>query len=158
MGCCISTDHAGMSSLRSCLVILPIVVVLWGLVYASLSLPFDPLYRDDSMARSVMGRVATAAVAAGFFGAQQAFAQSATTASSQTSSIGTVTIDGAASTYSVQYTPPASIDAGEPILPNVLDPQAVDVQTVCPGYTASQVQHSATGFSASLTLAGQAVS
>ena len=107
------------------------------------------------MTRSVMGRVT--AVAAALLGAKQTLAQ-ATSASSQSSSVGTVTISGVASTYSVQYTPPASIDVGEPVLPNVLDPQAVDAQTVCPGYTASEVQHSATGFNASLTLAGTPVS
>lgn len=43
---------------------------------------------------------------------------------------------------------------GQPVLPNVMDPQAVDAQTVCPGYIASDVQTSDTGLSANLNLAG----
>src|ERR1700753_425220 len=55
---------------------------------------------------------------------------------------------------SSQFTVPASADIGLPILPNVQDPQAVDAQTVCPGYIASDVQESVNGFTAALHLAG----
>lgn len=110
---------------------------------------------DDNMARSMLSK-ATAAAAA-ILGAQTVVGQ-ATTASSQSASIGTVTISGVASTYSVQYTPPAAIDNGQAIIPNVEDPQAVNAQTVCPGYKASNVQHMSSGFTADLSLAGPAVS
>ncbi|KAF1985556.1 glycoside hydrolase family 31 protein [Aulographum hederae CBS 113979] len=72
-----------------------------------------------------------------------------------TPSIDTVEIDGTSSTYSVQFTIPASADVGENVIPNVLDPQAVDAQTVCPGYKASDLQRNPYGFTAILTLAGE---
>jgi alpha-glucosidase len=52
------------------------------------------------------------------------------------------------------FTLPASADVGKNILPNVKDPEAVDPQTVCPGYKASNVRHTDTGFTADLDLAG----
>ncbi|KAF2493905.1 glycoside hydrolase family 31 protein [Lophium mytilinum] len=54
------------------------------------------------------------------------------------------------------FTVPASAGNGALLIPNIQDPQAVDVQTVCPGYTASNVQTNDYGLSASLTLAGKA--
>jgi len=42
------------------------------------------------------------------------------------------------------------------LVPNILDPTAPDSQTVCPGYKASNVANTATGFTADLTLAGPA--
>lgn len=81
-----------------------------------------------------------------------------TTASATTGSIGTVTISGIPSTYSVQYTPPASVDVGQNILPNINDPQAVNAQDVCPGYNATNVQVTENGMTATLVLAGSAVS
>ena len=53
-----------------------------------------------------------------------------------------------------QFTVPASADVGLPVIANVNDPQAVNAQTVCPGYLASHVKQDDNGFSASLTLAG----
>lgn len=44
------------------------------------------------------------------------------------------------------------------ILPNIDDPEAVDAQSVCPGYIASDVKRTAFGFAATLALAGQPVS
>lgn len=41
-----------------------------------------------------------------------------------------------------------------PVIPNIKDPQGVDAQTVCPGYIASNVQQTDSGFKASLALAG----
>ena len=111
--------------------------------------------QEDSMARSMLSKAT--ATAAAILAAQTALGQ-ATTASSQSATVGTVTISGVASTYSVQYTPPAAVDNGQPIIPNIDDPQAVDAQTVCPGYKASNVGHTSNGFTADLTLAGQAVS
>ena len=51
---------------------------------------------------------------------------------------------------------PASADDGQPVLPTVEDPHAVDAQTVCPGYQATNVQQQQYGITATLTLAGQA--
>lgn len=53
-----------------------------------------------------------------------------------------------------QFTVPASADEGQTLIPNIDDPEAVDAQTVCPGYTASNVQTSDTGLTADLDLAG----
>lgn len=52
------------------------------------------------------------------------------------------------------FTVPASADVGQPLLPNINDPEAVDAQTVCPGYLATNVQTSDTGLTADLNLAG----
>lgn len=60
----------------------------------------------------------------------------------------------ATTSYRAIFTVPADADVGQPVLPNIQDPQAVDVQTVCPGYTASNVQTSDTGLTANLDLAG----
>lgn len=49
---------------------------------------------------------------------------------------------------------PASVDVGADLLPYVKDPTAVDAQTVCPGYKASQVEETDSGLTAILTLAG----
>lgn len=42
------------------------------------------------------------------------------------------------------------------MIPNIQDPQAVDAQTVCPGYKCDNLQYSDTGLTAELTLAGPA--
>jgi alpha-glucosidase len=60
----------------------------------------------------------------------------------------------ATSSSSAQFTMPASANEAPPVIPNIKDPQAVDAQTVCPGYTASNVQQTESGFKASLALAG----
>lgn len=65
-------------------------------------------------------------------------------------------IAAVATSYRPLYTPPASIDVGQNLIPNVIDPEAVDAQTKCPGYTASNVTRTAYGWTADLTLAGQA--
>jgi alpha-glucosidase len=54
------------------------------------------------------------------------------------------------------FTLPASADVGKNILPNINDPEAVDPQTVCPGYRASNVRITESGFTAYLDLAGAA--
>ncbi|KAF2093517.1 glycoside hydrolase family 31 protein [Rhizodiscina lignyota] len=77
-------------------------------------------------------------------------------ATTTTGSIGTVTIDGHASTFSAQFTVPAGAQNGVPVLPNIDDPKAVDAQTVCPGYKASNVKQTNSGLTASLSLAGKA--
>ncbi|KAJ5053505.1 hypothetical protein NUH16_010577 [Penicillium rubens] len=60
------------------------------------------------------------------------------------------------SSHSAQFTVPAEANIAPAVIPNIKDPQAVDAQTVCPGYTASNVQQTASGFTASLSLAGDA--
>ncbi|KAB2580756.1 Alpha-glucosidase [Lasiodiplodia theobromae] len=69
---------------------------------------------------------------------------------------GTATIAGTPVTYSPKFTVPASADVGQNLIPNIVDPQAVDAQSVCPGYKASDVKRNANGFSATLNLAGKA--
>lgn len=64
------------------------------------------------------------------------------------------TASSSSSAATVQFTVPASADVGQTLLPNINDPEAVDAQTVCPGYTASNVQTSDTGLTADLNLAG----
>jgi alpha-glucosidase len=54
------------------------------------------------------------------------------------------------------FTVPADADQGQNILPNVEDPQAVNVQDVCPGYKASDVASTSNGFTANLDIAGPA--
>ncbi|KAE8358117.1 glycosyl hydrolases family 31-domain-containing protein [Aspergillus caelatus] len=53
-----------------------------------------------------------------------------------------------------QFTIPASADVGANLIANIDDPQAVNAQSVCPGYKASDVKHTSQGFTASLELAG----
>lgn len=57
--------------------------------------------------------------------------------------------------FAPQYTPPANIDQGAPIVPNVRDPLAVDAQKVCPGYLATNVDVTHSGLIAQLNLAGE---
>ena len=80
-----------------------------------------------------------------------------TAAGTATATVGTATINGTPTTYSVAFTVPAAADVGPNILPNVKDPSAKQAQQLCPGYTASNVQRTKYGFSASLSLAGDAV-
>jgi alpha-glucosidase len=54
------------------------------------------------------------------------------------------------------FTLPASADVGKNVLPNINDPEAIDPQTACPGYKASNVQDTEGGFTADLDLAGSA--
>nr|OQO15523.1 hypothetical protein B0A51_17450 [Rachicladosporium sp. CCFEE 5018] len=74
--------------------------------------------------------------------------------STNTGGTATATISGSQTTYSVAFTVPASADNGANLLPNIKNTTAVQAQDVCPGYKASDVQRTAYGFSASLTLAG----
>jgi alpha-glucosidase len=63
----------------------------------------------------------------------------------------------ATTSESAQFTVPASADEGPNLLPNVKNSTAVQAQSVCPGYTASDVEHTTNGFKATLNLAGDAV-
>ncbi|GKT64856.1 glycoside hydrolase family 31 protein [Colletotrichum tofieldiae] len=55
-----------------------------------------------------------------------------------------------------QFTVPASADEGALLIPNIKDSEAIDPQSVCPGYTASNVRTTSHGFTAELDLAGSA--
>ncbi|KAL9634029.1 MAG: hypothetical protein Q9164_004335 [Protoblastenia rupestris] len=65
-------------------------------------------------------------------------------------------ISGTPTSFRQIFTVPSSADAGATLIPNIQDPQAVDAQTVCPGYKASNVVRNNLGFTATLTLAGEA--
>lgn len=80
-----------------------------------------------------------------------------TAAGAKSSSVGTVTINGTPTTYSVAFTVPAEADVGPNILPNIYDPKAKVAQDLCPGYKATNIKNTTTGMTASLTLAGSAV-
>lgn len=70
-------------------------------------------------------------------------------------SVVTVDISGTPTTFRDVFTIPASADQGQPLLPNIQDPSAVNAQDVCPGYSASQLQENERGLNAVLTLAGK---
>lgn len=77
---------------------------------------------------------------------------------SSTGSIASATVSGATSTYSIPFTVPASADIGPNVLPNIKDPNTKQAQALCPGYKASNVKNTEFGFTATLGLAGDAVS
>lgn len=79
-----------------------------------------------------------------------ALSQSSPSSSSLTTPTETTT------SYRAIFTVPFDSDNGQVLLPNINDPEAVDVQTVCPGYTASNVQTTDSGLTANLDLAGTA--
>ncbi|KAI9806522.1 MAG: hypothetical protein M1833_003709 [Piccolia ochrophora] len=54
------------------------------------------------------------------------------------------------------FTVPPEADVGQNVLANVRDPEAVDAQSVCPGYTAANVVRTTSGLTADLSLAGDA--
>ncbi|KAL8948596.1 MAG: hypothetical protein Q9222_005232, partial [Ikaeria aurantiellina] len=63
-------------------------------------------------------------------------------------------ISGTTTTFRPIFTVPTEADTGAPLLPNINDPNATDAQTICPGYTAADVQRTAYGLTATLNLAG----
>lgn len=60
----------------------------------------------------------------------------------------------ASASYS-QFTIPASADVGANLIANTDDPQAVNAQSVCPGYKAANVHQTSKGLTATLQLAGE---
>ncbi|RFU25375.1 hypothetical protein B7463_g10963, partial [Scytalidium lignicola] len=54
------------------------------------------------------------------------------------------------------FTTPIPGDIGAYVIPNIHDPEAVNAQDACPGYSASNIVQTPHGLTASLTLAGQA--
>lgn len=107
-----------------------------------------------SASRAVVGQLSTGSSTNPADGLSSA----ATATTTAQASVGTATINGSPTTYSVQFTVPAAADVGENLLPNVEDLQAVNAQDVCPGYKASGVERTENGFAALLTLAGNPVS
>ena len=77
----------------------------------------------------------------------------AASSSSQSNSANDGTKTGGTRPYG---TLPPNADVGAPILPNILDPQAKNPQSMCPGYKASNVKRNAYGLTANLALAGKA--
>lgn len=65
------------------------------------------------------------------------------------------TLAGTPTSFNPVFTIPPSADKGVQQIPNIYDAQAVDAQDVCPGYTASDLQQSDRGLTATLTLAGK---
>ncbi|KAJ5645391.1 Glycoside hydrolase family 31 [Penicillium longicatenatum] len=53
-----------------------------------------------------------------------------------------------------QFTVPAAADEGANLIANIDDPQAIDAQTACPGYKATDIHHDSSGLTATLKLAG----
>ena len=68
----------------------------------------------------------------------------------------TVEVSGTPTTFRDIFTVPSAASSGATLIPNIQDPEAVDAQAVCPGYTASNVERNELGFTATLTLAGEA--
>ena len=60
----------------------------------------------------------------------------------------------AAPTYTPIPTLSASVNDAPSLVPNIEDPAAPDAQNLCPGYIASNVATTASGYTADLTLAG----
>jgi alpha-glucosidase len=80
--------------------------------------------------------------------------------SSPATSAGPATTDATGPTSTTSFRPiftiPSSVENSLPLLPNVKDPDAVNAQDVCPGYTASHVTRTPSGLTAFLSLAGDA--
>ena len=81
---------------------------------------------------------------------------SATILTSATPGPETAEINGTPTTFRPLFTVPSAADYGATLLPNIQDPQAVNAQDVCPGYTAINVERNALGLTATLTMAGPA--
>ncbi|QKX64214.1 uncharacterized protein TRUGW13939_11387 [Talaromyces rugulosus] len=65
-------------------------------------------------------------------------------------------VTSTSSAPSSQFTSPASADIGATLIANIDDPNAVNAQTVCPGYKALNVSSTKYGLTATLSLAGKA--
>lgn len=108
----------------------------------------------DSVPLSTMGprfQVGIAGVVLGALTLSHAQGQSSASGVSTT-----LSSQGSSTSFRPIFTVPASVERGQPLLPNVQDPQAVDPQTVCSGYVASDAVSSGSGLTAKLSLAGQA--
>ena len=59
-------------------------------------------------------------------------------------------------TFHEQASLPADADVGANLIPNIDDPTAINAQSACPGYKASNVRHFDRGLTANLRMAGEA--
>ncbi len=88
-------------------------------------------------------------------GSDGAGATSAASGASVTSPAA-VAVNGTTTSFRPLFTVPPSASVGATLVPNILDPEAVDAQSVCPGYAASNVVRTPYGLTATLALAGKA--
>ena len=101
------------------------------------------------------------ALLASFVSAQSSYSSAngadglSTVAGTRTATSATATLAGSTTQYSVAFTVPASADVGANVLPNIKDPSAKQAQQLCPGYTASNVEHTASGIKGRLSLSGE---
>ena len=65
------------------------------------------------------------------------------------------TENGVTTSFRPIFTVPTEADIGAPILSNILDPEAIDAQSVCPGYSGINVARTISGLTATLKLAGK---
>lgn len=68
----------------------------------------------------------------------------------------TVSVTQTSTSTKSQFTVPSSVGNGANLIANINDPQAVNAQNVCPGYTATYVKNTTHGLTADLHLAGAA--
>ena len=123
----------------------------------------ERLYFVEQTGQAVMARLGTMkssllALASSVLVTGQSTAGNETSGTPTTNSEITATVNGVTTAFSNAFTVPAEADIGPNLLPNIKDPQAVQAQDVCPGYTAGEVEKTASGFTAILSLAGEPVS
>ena len=123
----------------------------------------ERLYFVEQTEQAVMARLGTMkssllALASSVLVTGQSTAGNETSGTPTTNSEITATVNGVTTAFSNAFTVPAEADIGPNLLPNIKDPQAVQAQDVCPGYTAGEVEKTASGFTAILSLAGEPVS
>lgn len=73
-----------------------------------------------------------------------------------THTISTASENSGTTSFRPIFTVPSDADNGASLLPNIKDPDAVDAQSVCPGYAGSNVVRTESGLTATLELAGKA--
>jgi len=123
----------------------------------------ERFYIVEQTEQAVMARLGTMkssllALASSVLVTGQSSSGNETSGTPTTNSEITATVNGVTTAFSNAFTVPAAADIGPNLLPNVKDPQAVQAQDVCPGYTAGEVEKTANGFTAILSLAGEPVS
>jgi hypothetical protein len=123
----------------------------------------ERLYFDGQTEQAIMARLGTMkssllALASSVLVTGQSTSGNETSGTPTTNSEITATVNGVTTAFSNAFTVPAAADIGPNLLPNIKDPQAVQAQDVCPGYIAGEVEKTAHGFTAILSLAGEPVS
>jgi len=123
----------------------------------------ERLHFVEQTEQAVMARLGTMkssllALASSVLVTGQSASGNETSGTPTTNSEITATVNGVTTAFSNAFTVPAEADIGPNLLPNIKDPQAVQAQDVCPGYKAGEVEKTADGFTAILSLAGEPVS